>query len=201
MRKITSHEELRQVYGDVLPKVAEKIHAGLNKQAIEFIARSPFLLLATADAQGNLEVSPKGDKPGFVKVEGANTLYLPDRTGNRLLMGLENILQNPRVALIFLVPKTTETLRVHGTAEIFQDQALQSEMADYGHDALLITKVTVTEAFFHCGKALIRSHLWEPDQWGEAYRVNWGYEMEHTEDAAVRAKWDAAAAHSYKNDL
>lgn len=200
MNKIETHAQLRAVLGDRTPKVDEKVHASLNKQAVEFIQRSPFLLLATSDGQGNLEVSPKGDKPGFVQVrEGA--LWLPDRTGNRMLLGFENILVNPNVALIFLVPHTTETLRVHGTAELFQDEALQREMADYGHDALLVTKVTVTEAFFHCGKALVRSHLWEPDRWGEGYKVNWGYEMEHTDDPAVREKWDQAAAHAYQNDL
>lgn len=200
MNKITTLTQLRALLGEKIPKVDEKVHATLNKQAVEFIERSPLLLLATADAQGRLEVSPKGDRPGFVQVrDGA--LFIPDRTGNRMFLGFGNILVNPNVALIFLVPHTTETLRVHGTAELFEDDALQKEMADYGKDALLITKVTVTECFFHCGKALVRSHLWEPAHWGEGYRVNWGYELEHTDDPAVRAKWDAACAEAYKKDL
>ncbi len=201
MRRITTHEELRELYGEPVSKVENKIHQRLNRQAIEFIARSPLMLLATSDEAGGLEVSPRGDRPGFVRVEGDNVLLIPDRTGNRLLMGMENILRNPSVGLIFLVPRTVETLRVHGTAELYQDDALQSELADYGKNALLITRVLVSECFFHCGKALVRSHLWQPEKWGDAYSVNWALEMENTEDPAARARWEQAAAVAYRDDL
>lgn len=201
MRKITTREELRKLYGEPVSKVENKIHANLNRQAIEFIACSPFILLATSDETGSLEVSPKGDKPGFVRVEGESALLIPDRTGNRLLMGMENILRNPRVGLIFLVPRTVETLRVHGTAELYQDDALQSELADYGKNALLIMRIAVSECFFHCGKALVRSHLWQPEKWGDGYPVDWALEMENTDDPVARARWEQAAAVAYRDDL
>ena len=130
-----------------------------------FIGRSPFALLATADAAGNTDISPKGDPAGFVKVLDDKTLVIPDRPGNHRADSLENILQNPKVGLIFMIPGKTETLRVSGTATIVKDQALLDSMAVQGRSPALAIAVHVEEAFFHCSKCMIRSGLWKTEQW------------------------------------
>src|SRR4051812_19394960 len=116
--RITAVEQLRARIGETSPLVQHKLWRSLEPVAIDFIHRSPFLLLATSDADGNLDVSPKGDGPGFVAVEDPTTILIPDRKGNKLIFGLQNILANPHVGLIFLIPGTGETLRVNGTAEL-----------------------------------------------------------------------------------
>ena len=116
--RITTVEQLRAILGEPSPTTRMKLWTRLEPPAIEFISRSPFLLLRTADAAGFQDVSPKGDGPGFVAVENENTLLIPDRKGNKLLFGLQNILANPQVGIVFLIPGTGETLRVNGTAEL-----------------------------------------------------------------------------------
>ena len=115
---IRTEEALRELVGASMPGLELKNQAALDEFALEFLARSPFLVLSTSDAEGNLDASPKGDGPGFVLVEDEHTLIIPDRPGNKLVYGHLNILRNPKVGVLFLIPGTPETLRVNGTAEL-----------------------------------------------------------------------------------
>ena len=172
--RLTTPEQVRAIIGEELPAVRAKLFQTLDETATAFIQRSPFLLLATADAEGRPEVSPKGDGPGFVTVEDASTLLIPDRKGNKLIFGLSNILANPRVAVIFFLPGTGETLRVTGPAELTADPEVLKKLSARGQPALLAIRVRVEACFFHCAKAFKRSRLWEPASWPEPFRVSFG---------------------------
>ena len=173
-QRIRSFEELRAIIGEPNPMVRLKVDAALGEAARAFIARSPFLVLATADAEGRQEVSPKGDRPGFVAVEDERTLLIPDRKGNRLLMGLQNILAKPHVGTLFLIPGTPETLRVNGSAELTRDPAICERLAARGEPALLAIRLHVEECFFHCAKAFLRAELWKAESWPERQRISFG---------------------------
>ena len=118
-----------------------------------------------------MDVSPKGDEPGFVGIESERTLLIPDRPGNKLVFGHLNVLANPRIGLIFVVPKVRETLRINGRAELTRDPEVLASLPARGKPALLATRVFIEESFLHCGKAMIRSKLWQPDSWGEPLRA------------------------------
>jgi PPOX class probable FMN-dependent enzyme len=169
--RICTEDELREVIGHPKPTIQAKLFDHVDAHAADFIAHAPLVLLATCDAEGRLDVSPKGDAPGFVEVESPSTLLLPDRQGNNLIYGFQNILRNPRVGMIFVVPGVTETLRVNGTAEITRDPSLLARMTARGKEALLVTRITVEECFFHCGKAFIRSELWNAGSWPAGYKA------------------------------
>jgi PPOX class probable FMN-dependent enzyme len=158
---------LREVIDEPNPAMAQKLSTSLDDICIDFIGRSPLLCLATTNADNQLDVSPKGDAPGFVKVLDRNTLAIGERPGNHLAFGFGNILSNNAVGLIFLVPGVRETVRVNGRAHISKDPELLALTAAAGKPAILCTLVTVEECFFHCGKAMIRSKLWQPDSWPE----------------------------------
>jgi len=172
--RITSVDQLRSLIGEPNALTHKKLLTELDSLAIDFIKRSPFLVLATADAEGNQDASPKGDHPGFVLVESPSTIVIPERKGNKLLFGLQNILANPHVAMVFMLPGTGETLRVNGTAELTTDPELLGKLTARGAPALLATRVTVRECFFHCAKAFIRSQLWRPETWRERVSISWG---------------------------
>ena len=172
--RITTLAQLRAIFGEPSPLVGKKLLSGLDEMAADYIRRSPFVLLGTADADGNQDVSPKGDGPGFVLIENDHTLVIPDRKGNKLIFTLQNILANPRVGLLFLTPGTNETLRVNGAAELNNDPALLDRLSARGQPAQLAIRVTVHECFFHCAKAFMRSQLWKPETWGEQMRISWG---------------------------
>src|SRR5271167_1719346 len=171
---IESAAQLEALLGLPSPLTPQKLLPALDEAAIDFIGRSPFLVLATADAQGNQDASPKGDGPGFVAVEDEHTLVIPERKGNRLMFSLRNILANPQVGIIFLVPGTDETFRVNGTAELSDDPDLLVRLTARGAPALLAIRVTVHECFFHCAKAFIRSQLWKPESWPERRKISFG---------------------------
>lgn len=162
---IETREQLRNVLSEPSELVTRKCLPFLDGHAGLFIARSPFMLLASADADGNVDVSPKGDPPGFVKILDAKTLAIPDRPGNQRADSMENILTNPKVGLIFLIPGKTETLRISGTAAIVNDTSVLASMAIAGKSPKLAIVVNVEEAFFHCSKCMIRSKLWKPEHW------------------------------------
>ena len=172
--RITDVNQLRAIIGEPGALVPKKLLGALDEAAIDFIRRAPFLVIATADAAGNQDASPKGDAPGFVAVENATTLLIPDRKGNKLVFTFQNILANPHVGLIFMVPGMDETLRVNGTAELTIEPAILERLAARGSAAQLAIRLTVRECFFHCGKAFIRSQLWHPGSWPEPTKISWG---------------------------
>jgi hypothetical protein len=172
--RITSVAQLRGLISEPNAMVRMKVMTELDELATDFIKRSPFLVLATADAEGNQDASPKGDQPGFVLVENPSTIVIPERKGNKLLFGLQNILANPHVAMVFILPGTGETFRVNGTAELTTDPELLGKLTARGAPALLAIRVKIHECFFHCAKAFIRAQLWHPETWGERVSIAWG---------------------------
>jgi len=161
---IRSEAELRALIGDPPELVCSKIADALNPLTREYIDRSPFMLIATADSDGNCDLSPRGDPTGFVQVLDDRTLLLPERPGNRIADTLTNILANPHVGLLFLVPGATETFRVNGTAMITTDPDLLAPCAVEAKIPKLGILVTIDEAYTQCSKAVIRSRLWDPDR-------------------------------------
>ena len=157
-----SKVELREIYGEPSGLAVVKQIDHIDPHCRQFIALSPFLCLGTSDQEGRQDVSPRGDLPGFVKVLDERTLAIPDRPGNNRLDSLGNLQANPNVGMIFLVPGVDETLRVNGIASLSTDPALLAAMAVNGKPPKAAIKVAVREVFFHCGKALKRSKLWEP---------------------------------------
>jgi len=169
-------ERLREIYGDIHPRAAVKDITEFDQHCIDFIAHSTFLMLATTDGQ-HLDVSPKGDPAGFVTVESDTTLLLPDRPGNNRIDGLLNIVQNPQVALIFMIPNVSETLRVNGFAEITEDPEVCAQFAVNNRSPKTVTRITAQQIFTHCGKAPMRAGLWKPDTWPAQRPVANLYEM------------------------
>ncbi len=162
---ITSETELREVLGQPSALAANKGVSTLDDHCRAFIASSPFMMIATSDANGNVDISPKGDPAGFVQVLDERTLAIPDRPGNRRADTFRNILQNPKVGLIFFVPGKQETFRVSGKAMIVRDTWLREGMAIKGKIPEFAIVVTVDEAFLHCAKCVIRSGIWEQEKW------------------------------------
>ncbi len=159
---IADEAELRALIGEPSELVRSKLGHRLNELTRQFVERSPFLLLATSAADGSCDVSPRGDPPGFVRVLDERTLLLPERPGNRLADSLRNLLANPRLGLIFVVPGVTDTLRVNGRAILTTDPALLEPCAVEGRTPKLGILVELEEVFTHCSKAFLRSGLWEP---------------------------------------
>ncbi|WP_071459697.1 pyridoxamine 5'-phosphate oxidase family protein [Bacillus massilinigeriensis] len=156
---------LEELLGKPSEVVSNKAIPFIDRHCREFISHSPFLVIATADSSGRTDASPRGDKPGFVKVLDDHTIIIPERKGNKRMDTLRNILQNPRVGLIFFIPNLGETLRVNGTAIIFQDEGLSEDLAVNGKRPEVLIEIRVEEAFIHCAKAIIRSSLWISDSW------------------------------------
>ena len=174
MAHITSVAQLRERLPEPTGPTKLKVRDHLDEQSIAFIGRSPFLLLSTVDEVGAVEVSPKGDEPGFVHVLDKNTLLIPDRKGNNLAFGHINILSNPNIGLIFLLPGTGETLRVSGRATLHDDPDLCARLSARGAPAKLVMKVDVLRAYFHCARSIVRASLWQPERWAEPMKVSFG---------------------------
>ncbi len=162
---ITTEDELRDVLGHPAERNVQKVIPVLDEHCRAFVERSPFLLLASSRPDGHIDVSPRGDPPGFVQVLDEHTLAVPDRVGNRRADSLSNILEDPRVGLLFLIPGKRETLRVRGRARIVRDDWLRERMAVRDKRPDLALAVSVDEAFMHCAKCVIRSDLWDPERW------------------------------------
>lgn len=162
---VTDEQDLRALLGSPSEVALRKQIARLDEHCRAFIAHAPFMLMATSDAEGRCDVSPKGDPAGFVRVLDDTHLVIPDRPGNRRLDGMRNILSNPHVGLLFLVPARGETLRVNGRACITRDAELLATLAVDGKVPRLAIGVEVEEVFLHCAKAFKRSRLWEPARW------------------------------------
>ena len=156
--------EIRELYGEPMERAVKKQLPRLEKHSRAFIALSPFLVIASTDPKGRCDASPKGDAPGFVKVLDDETLLIPDRLGNNRIDTISNLLACPGVGLIFFVPGLRETLRVNGKAQITTDLALLEACAVQGKLPRSGIMVQAQEVYFHCGKALIRSDLWNPEK-------------------------------------
>jgi PPOX class probable FMN-dependent enzyme len=169
---VKSLEELRAVVGEPTELALKKQIGALDEHCRAFIRHSPFLLLATANAEGLCDVSPKGDAPGFVLVLDDTRLVIPDRPGNRRLDGMRNLLENPHVGLIFLIPGREDTLRVNGRAWIVREPAVLERTAAMGKRPELAIGVEVEECFLHCAKALKRSKLWRTETWPDPDAVS-----------------------------
>ncbi|XWN34390.1 MAG: pyridoxamine 5'-phosphate oxidase family protein [Devosia sp.] len=159
--KIHDEAELRANFGTLHPLAVKKCQPGLDRHARDFIALSPFMVLGTQGADGKADVSPRGDPPGFVHVIDDVTLAIPDRPGNNRLDSMTNIVQNPRVGLLFMIPGFDDTLRVNGTAVITTAPSLLSTLAVKDRNPTVAIVVSVDEVFLHCAKAFKRSKLWD----------------------------------------
>ena len=163
MADIADADTLRAHYGDPNPRAKAKERGRLDDHARHFILLSPFLVIASSDASGRSDASPRGDAPGFVAVLDEQTLLIPDRPGNRRVDTLLNVTENPHIGLLFMVPGIDETLRVNGRARITTDEALLAPLAVRGKVPGAGLIVAIDSVYFHCGKALIRSRLWSED--------------------------------------
>lgn len=185
---ITNSAALREIIPEPSSiRVLNKDMTYLNGLARSFIGLSPFAVLSTRELGGAIATSPRGDAPGLVKVYDNKTLLVADRLGNQRLDSFENILRNPDIGLLFLVPGHTETLRVAGTAHILRDVDIREELAHNGRVPDLALAVTVERVFMHCSKAFVRSALWRPETWPER------------RTAPTLAQWAAEAAPSELN--
>ncbi|MBF9128083.1 pyridoxamine 5'-phosphate oxidase family protein [Plantactinospora sp. S1510] len=163
--EITSATELRELLGEPKPQAVTKERVRLHEIDRQFLAASPFCLVATADADGNCDVSPKGDPAGFTLVLDDTTIAIPERPGNRRTDGFLNILANPHVGLVYLIPGRGETLRLNGRARLVRDAPFFEQMVVKGHRPVLALVVEIEQIFFHCAKAFLRSGLWRPETW------------------------------------
>jgi PPOX class probable FMN-dependent enzyme len=165
MSEISCLADLLAVYPQPTALAAKKELARIDRQARAFIERSSFLVIATADADGWPDASPRGDPPGFVTVEDESRLLMPDRPGNNRVDSFKNLVANPKIGMLFFVPGHQHSLRINGEARILIDPALRARFAVNGKPARAVVEVTARQVFFHCGKSLIRSRLWNPEQW------------------------------------
>ncbi|MGK5737930.1 pyridoxamine 5'-phosphate oxidase family protein [Micromonospora sp. URMC 103] len=163
--EITSHDELRELLGTPTARAANKERTRLHDRDRQWLAASPFCLVATAGADGSCDVSPKGDPPGFVLALDDRTIAVPERPGNRRADGYRNILDNPHVGLISIIPGRTDTLRINGRARLVRDAPWFDEMTVKGHRPILAVVVEIEQIFYHCAKAFLRSELWMPETW------------------------------------
>lgn len=165
MKFIETREELREFYRQPGEVPVRKELRQLDMHAKGFLSRSPFVLIGSQDGHGNADVTPKGDKPGFVKVLDDTTIAIPDRPGNNRLDTWENVVQNPAVGLIFLIPGMNETLRINGDGKLTADPDMREQFAVDGKPAVAALIVRIKAVYMHCAKAFLRSRLWNPEGW------------------------------------
>jgi PPOX class probable FMN-dependent enzyme len=203
MAQLKSLDDLRRVIAEPRPATRSKILDALDEQSIEFLKRCPFALVGTVSADGTLEVSPKGDEPGFIRVEDPQTLLIPERIGNNLAFGLTNMITNGKIGMICLLPATGETLRISGTAEIYDDADLVASLSSLGKPALLATRVRIQHCYFHCARSIVRAKLWDPKAWPAPGRVSFGKIIAPRVGAGddVAAQIDASVEGAYTTRL
>lgn len=166
-RTVNDEGALRAIIGQPTAIVCAKVSSRLNALTRTFIEKSPFICLATADASGSCDVSPRGDPAGFVRILDDSTLLIPERPGNRLADSLRNILVNPHVGLLFVIPGVSDSFRVDGRATIIDDPALLAPSAVEGKAPKLGVLVDIEHAYTQCSKAFLRSHFWDPSRFLE----------------------------------
>lgn len=174
---LTTREELRTMYREAQGGAVDKVIHQLDEHCADFLARSPFMVLSTADAQGHVDGSPKGGAPGFARVLDDGRVAWADSSGNNRLDSFENVVQNDRVAMLFMIPGLDETLRINGTAELSTDSELCQQFAFKDRPAKVVAVVSVAEAYIHCAKAFRRASLWEPESWEPAEDLPSGVQM------------------------
>jgi PPOX class probable FMN-dependent enzyme len=203
-RLVTSEEELREVVPappEDAPSRRKQIDH-LDPHCRDFIARSPFFVLGTAGADGSGDVSPRGGRPGFVQVLDERRLLIPEYPGNRRADSHTNLLENPRAALIFMIPRLRETLRINGAARITREKALLADLGERGRSPKLGIGVQVEEVYVHCAKALIRSSLWQPESWPDEVPSASEILRDHLNVPGVTTEdVEARLAESYKKTL
>ncbi len=165
MKFIERREELRSIYREPGGAAARKELTFLDPHCRRFISLSPFVLIGSSDGDGHADVTPKGDRPGFVAILDDRTLAIPDRPGNNRLDTLENVIVNPAVGLLFMIPGMEETLRVNGQARLTADEELRTRLSAEGKLPPTVMVVAVEGAYLHCAKAFMRSRLWQPESW------------------------------------
>ncbi|MGV0596502.1 pyridoxamine 5'-phosphate oxidase family protein [Mycolicibacterium porcinum] len=164
-REVTSADELRAIVGQPTAAVAKKVTDRLSEAQQGWLKQSPLGFVATTDAQGRVDVSPKGDPPGFVQIIDDTTIAIPERPGNRRVDGFLNVLQRPNVGTVFVIPGRGDTLRINGTGRILSDADYFDAMAVDGKRPILALEIAIEEVFFHCPKAFLRSNTWKPETW------------------------------------
>lgn len=192
--------QLRALIGEPLPLTCAKITDRLNAATRLFIERSPLVCLATSDAEGRCDVSPRGDPAGFVRILDERTLLMPERPGNRIADSLRNILANPRVGLIFIVPGATDTFRVNGRAVLTTDAALLAPSMLEGKAPRLGLLIDIEEAYTQCSKAFLRSHFWDPARFIDPAELPTGGEVHRAiqGEGFDAARYDAERAERYR---
>jgi uncharacterized protein len=201
--EIATHQRLRELSKQPSSRANNKIISHIDDICMRFIAASPFVIIASRGVDGLMDLSPKGDPPGFVAVLDERTLAIPDRLGNHRLDTFENLLTHPEIGLLFLIPGNGDTLRVSGKGRIVRDSALQARLAIDGRPPNLVLIVAVERAFMHCQKCVVRAQLWNPEHWPDRSNVPTLAEaiMAHAKpaetDAEVRAIIDDHNARLY----
>lgn len=163
--EISTAEELRTIVGYPHPAVANKVGNRLLDVHRNWVSNSPLCFVATTDADGRVDVSPKGDPPGFVHIIDDTTIAIPERPGNKRVDGYLNVLTNPHVGTLFVVPGRGDTLRINGLGRILSDADYFDDLVVQGKRPILALEVSVDEVFFHCAKAFLRSDAWKPETW------------------------------------
>jgi len=199
MGTISSAAQLRQLFGEPLPRVVAKEMPALDEATREFIAAAPFLVMATTGADGSCDAGPKGGPPGFVRVLSDTRLLIPEFPGNRRFDGVQNLVERPGIGLLFVVPGISETLRVNGFARLMRDEELLESCAVDGRLPWFVADVEVRQVFSHCGKAFVRSDLWQPERWPDPDAVRSPSKSiagsaaeEHRREAEIRREVEAS---------
>lgn len=204
---IGKEQDLREIFGTASGLAVQKTRPSLDRHSRQFMALSPFLVIATANGQGKADVSPRGDPPGFVHVVDDSTFLIPDRPGNNRLDTMVNIVENPNVACLFFIPGFEDTLRIAGRARITDDAELLKHCSVNGKVPKAGILVSVDEVFLHCAKALKRSRLWEGDyrqdrsQMPSIARIILDQVCEAGIDETAAAEADASVEEAYRKEL
>jgi uncharacterized protein len=194
--EIRTVAQLREIIPPAHKMVAAKILDHLDEQASSFLGASPFLLLSTSGADGRIDVSPRGDDPGFVRIEDERTIVLPERNGNNLAFTLQNIIENPNVGIIALVPNAGETLRINGKATVLADPPLLQELGARGKPAMVALRIAIERAYFQCARSVLRAQIWKPETWAAPRKISFGKIIGKTADAQQQI--DTMVDSSYK---
>ena len=194
-REVSTVDELREIVGHPNKYVANKVSDRLSPIQQDWLRHSPLGFVATTDAQGRVDVSPKGDPPGFVHIIDATTIAIPERPGNKRVDGHLNVLERPHVGTLFLIPGRGDTLRINGTARILADADYFDAMTVQGKRPILALEIDVEEVFFHCAKAFLRSDAWNPESWNPTALPSVAQLAQ-----AMRSDWSLAELEKYYSE-